>query len=164
MSATRRCGSRLRPVLDGDGFSLVELLVALALSALLASMVSAYVLRPSGTEARTTASEIVTMLRRARMSAINTQRPTDFVVDMQARTLRTNTASRVRSFPRTLSLMMVTGTTLRAAQTGRVRYFPDGSSSGGRITVTSEIESLDIDVDWLSGTISVTRREAMSGA
>jgi general secretion pathway protein H len=44
------------------------------------------------------------------------------------------------------------------AGVARIGYFPDGSSSGGHFTLTENHRALRIDVDWLTGAVTVTER------
>ena len=36
---------------------------------------------------------------------------------------------------------------------GAIRFFPDGSSTGGRITLSTDRLAYLVDVDWLTGKI-----------
>ena len=38
----------------------------------------------------------------------------------------------------------------------RIGYFPDGSSSGGNITLSEARRSSRVDVDWLTGAVTVS--------
>ncbi len=38
---------------------------------------------------------------------------------------------------------------------GAIRFYPDGSSTGGRITVASGERKFLVDVDWLTGRVSI---------
>ncbi len=38
-----------------------------------------------------------------------------------------------------------------------IRFFPDGSSTGGRITLAKDRQQYHVSVDWLTGRISVAR-------
>jgi general secretion pathway protein H len=38
---------------------------------------------------------------------------------------------------------------------GSIRFYPDGSSTGGRITVASGERKYLVDVDWLTGRVSI---------
>ena len=40
-------------------------------------------------------------------------------------------------------------------ETGDIRFFPDGSSTGGHVTLIQGERRSDVFVDWLSGRISV---------
>jgi len=39
--------------------------------------------------------------------------------------------------------------------TGRIRFFPDGSSTGGRITLQSGRREWHVNVSWLTGDVAV---------
>ncbi len=38
---------------------------------------------------------------------------------------------------------------------GSIRFFPDGGSNGGRITVASGERKFEVDVDWLTGRVAI---------
>jgi len=40
----------------------------------------------------------------------------------------------------------------------RIGYFPDGSSSGGNITLSEARRSARVDVDWLTGAVTVSKQ------
>ena len=146
------------------GFSLIEAIVALALAGIVMTTVTAFVWRPAGIEAQTAATEIRTSLRRARMLALSTQRASDLTIDVEARTLRTEATPVARVLPQGVRLKVITADTLKQASIGRIRYFPDGSSSGGRVTVISAKETLHIDIDWLTGRAKTATDDGASRA
>jgi len=39
--------------------------------------------------------------------------------------------------------------------TGAIRFYPDGGSNGGRITVGAGARKYEVDVDWLTGRIAI---------
>ena len=44
---------------------------------------------------------------------------------------------------------------LLSERVGQIRYFPDGSSTGGRIRLAREGWQADVRSDWLTGLVSV---------
>ena len=38
---------------------------------------------------------------------------------------------------------------------GSIRFYPDGGSNGGRITVASGERKFEVDVDWLTGRVAI---------
>jgi general secretion pathway protein H len=38
---------------------------------------------------------------------------------------------------------------------GAIRFFPDGGSNGGRVTVASGERKYEVDVDWLTGRVAI---------
>ena len=56
------------------------------------------------------------------------------------------------------TLTMLFGALFVAAPLGIIVllvFFPDGSSTGGRITLRSEVSAYRVDVDWLTGQVRV---------
>ena len=144
------------------GFSLIEAIVALAIAGVIMTTVTAVVWRPASIEAQTVATDVRTALRRTRMLALRTQRAVDLTIDVEARTLRMEGAQGPRRLPPGIRLQVTTADTLKDAAIGRIRYFPDGSSSGGRVTVVSERETIHIDIDWLTGRVSAATGQGAS--
>ena len=48
------------------------------------------------------------------------------------------------------------------AATGAIRFFPDGSSTGGGVGLSLGAERYDIQVDWLTGGVSIHARTAVA--
>ena len=46
--------------------------------------------------------------------------------------------------------------------TGNIRFFPDGSSTGGHITVSGPKLAYRINVDWLTGAIAIVEQEVQA--
>ena len=44
---------------------------------------------------------------------------------------------------------------LISEKVGKIRFFPDGSSNGGRVTVGVGERGFEIDVDWLTGHVTI---------
>ena len=44
---------------------------------------------------------------------------------------------------------------VESARKGSIRFYADGSSTGGRITVSSGERKYLVDVDWLTGRVSI---------
>ena len=38
---------------------------------------------------------------------------------------------------------------------GSIRFYPDGGSNGGRITLGSGDRKYEVDVDWLTGRVAI---------
>ena len=38
---------------------------------------------------------------------------------------------------------------------GAIRFFPDGGSNGGRVTLAVGERKYDVDVDWLTGRVAI---------
>jgi len=139
------------------GFTLVELLVVLTLLAIL-SAVLAPILAPSPVRTlRGAASEIATTLRETRRQAQADQARRRFVVDTGAGHFGIEGAAAWRPLPEGVEVSLTTAEALVAEQgRGGVDFFPDGSSTGGRVTLSMEGQSVRVDIAWLTGRIRVS--------
>jgi general secretion pathway protein H len=138
------------------GFTLIELLVALAVLGLAVALIAGYKppwSRGLGIEA--TAAELAAGLRLARSEAILTNRPVAFDLDLIGHRYRVGTAA-PRHLPADLSIELLTiSGEARGAREGDIRFNPDGSSTGGRISVIDGPRRLGVGVDWLTGRVSI---------
>ncbi len=140
-----------------NGFTLVELLVVLAIAGLIIGVAAPMVARGfPGVVLETAADSIEQSLRVARSTAISRNSETIFRLDVEARTFGADGARRTRTLPEDIGVRLVVGDQeVTDASTGGIRFFPDGSSTGGRIELTLAGRSARVDVDWLTGRIRV---------
>lgn len=101
------------------------------------------------------AQRVAAGLRDTRTRAMATGKPQAFSVDLRAHTF----AAPGRE-PRTLpadATVKVTSAAEDSAANGiaRIRYFPDGSSSGGHVLIAGQHRDVRVDVDWLTGAVTV---------
>lgn len=144
------------------GFTLIELVVALAVAALLLAIVLPFGLHRRGhDELAGGAREIAGALRLARSHAILVNRPASFVVDVENGFYRPPGATAARAVPAGSRISLYTAQEeQRSGSTGAIRFFPDGSSTGGGVALSLGPERYDILVDWLTGGVSVHARAA----
>jgi general secretion pathway protein H len=138
------------------GFTLIEVVVTLAILGLALVLVAAY--KPpwsSGLGLKGTASELASGLRLARSEAIASNRPVRFDLDVAGHVYRVG-AGAERRLPANLSieLLTITGEN-RRTNVGDIRFNPDGSSTGGRIVLAEGTRRTAVGVDWLTGRVSV---------
>ena len=149
-AALRRPGHR------ADGFTLIELVVTLAILGFSLVLVTGY--RPPWSGALSldgTAGRIAAELRLARSEAIVGNRPVAFNVDIVGHRYRIG-AGASRRLPGDFSIELLTIAGERqGANTGDIRFNPDGSSTGGRIVLADGRRRVAIGVDWLTGRVGV---------
>ncbi len=136
------------------GFTLLEILVALVIGVLLVALVPPLLSGMSGaTELRGAARQLAAGLRSARNEAITRQLAQHrFGVTGDPRAIK---------LPDGLELKLYTAQSeLIDAATGNIRFFPDGSSTGGHITVSGPKLAYQVNVDWLTGAIAIVEQVA----
>jgi general secretion pathway protein H len=136
------------------GFTLVELIVVLALGGLLAAVLPPRLSALLDSAAyRRSVQDSANVLDRARMQAILQGRRVYVSVDADAGRITADSLDPLQLPPSIL--LSISG----VAQSGNVIpalfFEPDGSASGGRIVVESRSRSSTIDLDWLTGQLAI---------
>jgi general secretion pathway protein H len=139
------------------GMTLIEILVVLMLMALIASMtVPLLTGGVSGGQLKGAAREVAAGLRYARSDAVATRRETRLVFDLEQRTFSIDRDSRVHRLPQQVELKLFTAQSdLIDEKKGAIRFFPDGGSNGGRVTIGAGERKYEVDVDWLTGRVAI---------
>jgi len=139
------------------GFTLLEILAVLALLGI-ALAVTAFSLDGGLDRARLDASarDVAAALRHTRTRALIEHRAQWFTLDLNAHTF----ASPGRE-PQALAAGTALHVTSAAEDVqhpgqARIRFFPDGSSTGGNIELSRKHRELRIDVDWLTGAVAMS--------
>jgi general secretion pathway protein H len=139
----------------GNGFTLIELLVVLAVMGFVLVLVTAY--KPmwsNGLSLEATASELASGLRLARAEAIAGNRPVAFEMDLPGHRYSIGKGA-PRALPPALAIEMLTIRGERLSpDVAAIRFNPDGSSTGGRITIAEAKRRVAVGVDWLTGRIT----------
>jgi general secretion pathway protein H len=138
------------------GFTLIELLVVLAILALAIGLIAGF--KPPWSRALgidAAAADLAAGLRLARAEAIGGNRPVAFDLDLVRRQYRVGKQS-PRPLPSGLAVELLTVEGERRGTTsGDIRFNPDGSSTGGRITLAAADRRVAIGVEWLTGRVSI---------
>jgi general secretion pathway protein H len=127
---------------------------------MLAGLVVAYL--PSGstrTEVLASARDVAAGLRRARSAAIAGNAPVAFVLDVESRSYRIGTEAPVRLTGDLALTINTAQSELTGGTAGGIRFFPDGSATGGRIDLRGAGEraaGAAITVDWVTGRVDVS--------
>lgn len=108
-----------------------------------------------GLGVRGAASELASTLRLARSKAIARNTAVAVLIDVAGHRYRVG-QERERLLPSTLKVELLTlAVERRATNAGEIRFNPDGSSTGGRVTIADGSRTLAVGVDWLSGRVSI---------
>jgi general secretion pathway protein H len=139
------------------GFTLIELVVVISIAALLLALVVPTGQHRRGHDTLTAgAHEIASALRLTRSRAILANRPTSFIVDVGAGFYRPAGASAAVPMPPGSHVTLYTAEEETLSDgVGAIRFYPDGSSSGGGVAITLGRERVQVLVDWLTGGVSI---------
>lgn len=139
------------------GVTLLELLIVIALMAIIAALVVPMFGGPVSTsELRATARQLAAGLRLARSEAVSERRETFLVVDVAGKRFKVDREAREHALSSKVDLKLFTAQNdLVSENVGSIRFYPDGGSNGGRITVASGARKFDVDVDWLTGRVAI---------
>ncbi len=142
--------------LSERGFSLVELLVVLAIVAAVAiiALPSLFSGLP-GLRLRGAADDMAATLQDLHETAIRERTTTELTLDPATRIYRTSSRPAPHALPKVVTGVGFTTAALRPDDTvARLRFYADGTSSGGTLRLEHEGLSVSVVVDWLTGRVS----------
>ena len=140
------------------GFSLIEMIAVLVLIALVFAFVTlSFSKSLSSAKIQAASRDLVAALRFTRGQAIVKGKSTSLELDIENNRYMTP-GRHVVELPKNMRMTLLTADNeVTGANSGRIRFFPDGASTGGHISVLMGKDEWRINVDWLTG--AVTREE-----
>lgn len=141
-----------------SGFSLAEVIVVLVLVAGFFAIFSiGYMRSVSSAEIRNASREIVAGIRHTRGQAIVKRQQQVFTIDGESRTWQAAGRQPVK-LPDGLEIDMTTARSeLTSERAGGIRFYPDGASTGGTVTLLMQGREWTITIAWLTGEVSLER-------
>lgn len=149
--AAARCGAGER------GFTLIELLVVLAILGLMAGLAAPRLDR-SGTALRAAAQQLADALREGREAAILANAERVMQLDPERGAYRLEPAGAAGSLPEGAELRFRPPPGSPWGAPPIIRFFPDGSSSGGAVALALGATRREVAVHWLTGGVSIHDR------
>ncbi|MCB1773538.1 MAG: prepilin-type N-terminal cleavage/methylation domain-containing protein [Gammaproteobacteria bacterium] len=138
------------------GFTLVELLIVLTLLTALSAVLAPILLPSPGRQLQHAASEVITTLRETRRLAQRGQVRRRFFVDTELGRYGIVDSDRDRRLPDGTTAALTTAESLLLGEgAGGIDFFPDGSSTGGRLVLGLDGHARQIDIEWLTGRIRI---------
>jgi general secretion pathway protein H len=138
-------------------FTLIELLVVLALLAVMMALVPPLLQGGvSSAEVKGAARRLAAGLKYARSQAITSRKEAVLVLDLEHRNFTITGKKRQYPLPDNMGISLVTARSeLATERIGKIRFFPDGTSTGGRITLTQGERKYGVDINWLTGQVVI---------
>lgn len=138
------------------GFTLFELLVVLAIIGLVVALVPGFMLRSQPRlDVTVAARAIADGLRQARSEAVVHNRSQVFALDVDERVFRSGDRPPVRIDDEIAVSFRTARSEVLEDGVGQIRFFPDGSSTGGLISVSHGPWQAEVRSDWLTGLVTV---------
>ena len=78
------------------------------------------------------------------------------MLDLEHRSFQVERDPRTHALPKQIELKLFTAQSdLVSDKVGAIRFFPDGGSNGGRVTLAAGERKFNVDVDWLTGRVAI---------
>ncbi len=140
-----------------SGVTLLELIVVLALLAVLSVAAAPMVGKGMGTiDQRNAAQKVATLFKAARNEAVAKRIETVVAINPKALTVKGHDREAVQ-LPEGVTVDLTTTEKEKIDDdSAGIRFYPDGGSSGGRVVIKKKERALRIDIDWLTGRVRVT--------
>ncbi len=137
------------------GFTLIELTVVLTVVVLGFAAVSTQIAAGNQSlQMKSLCRDLVSALRYARGQALLSGQEVAVAIDLAENSYRLSNRDKVFTFAKDIELTLeIAQDELSADEVGHIRFYPDGSSSGGRAVLEWGEIKYQVDVNWLSGKI-----------
>lgn len=140
------------------GFTLLEMLVVLGILALAGALAMPLVNRPVGDATLiATAKKLANEMRLARASAIRDNAERTLTIDLARRRFWVDGVTGASPIAPGIAVDLVTLQKEQlSARQGRLRFFVDGSATGGNVVLRAGRRTVSIELDWMTGHASLT--------
>lgn len=139
------------------GFTLIELLVVIVIMLGILLLVPPFFSEGvSGTELKAAARKVAAGLRKVHAQAVTQKQEAALTLNVEERRFELTGDKRVYQLPQKIDISLYTAQSeLSKDKTGAIRFFPDGSSTGGRVTLAAGERKYLVDVNWLTGRVGI---------
>ena len=164
-----KTGNRQRSFIAG--FTLLELLIVLAIAGLLVSVIPSLISAAiPGTKLKAASRDIATTLRDSRSKAVSAGKEIDVIISFDPPQYVVG-GDQPHSFPDGVNVIVSNSTDIDSYTAlpdpywqpddgFRIRFYPDGGCSGATITLKQDKLAYIVTVGWLLGGVSITRSVA----
>ena len=139
------------------GFTLIELITVLLVAVLATTAVGSRFFSGNPSQIlRSTAQNMVSALRSAQTEAIARQQPVSVIFDTDSKVYAVSDSNQVYSLNEAIAISLVVAEDeFTSGKQGKIVFFADGSSTGGRIKLELNRLIQQIDINWITGHIKM---------
>ena len=151
--------------LNTNGFTLLEILVVMVIIGLMMALIPPlFSGAVSGTKLKGSARDLAVALRETRSQAIIHNNEQLVHLDLASPRYRIG-SGKIQALPDdvVIAVETITGERLDPKAKHTLRFYPDGSSSGERITLSGGNRAWHLQLNWLTGSITITEGLADAG-
>ncbi|MET0026507.1 MAG: GspH/FimT family pseudopilin [Candidatus Thiodiazotropha sp.] len=145
------------------GFTLIEIMLVLVIIGMIYSLAPPLFHKafPS-LKLKAVTRDLVQEIRFVQQSAITTGQPTTMHIDLSEDRYQSEqiNAGALRQLPEGFHFSRQPG--MASQQTLALRFYPDGSASGGMIRIEAGARSYTIRVDWLTSQVEILSQQAQA--
>lgn len=136
-------------------------MIVLAVAALMMTVVPPMISSAlPGAELKSAARQVAASLRYARGKSLTSDEETTLMLDLEAKQFNISGKKKTFQIQRDLDVSLLTAESeMVEEKKGAIRFFPDGGSTGGRISLSTEKRGYAVDVDWLTGKVRILETE-----
>ncbi len=114
-----------------------------------------------GVELKSAARQVAAGLRYVRSKALISDEETTLMLDLESKQFTLSGQKKKFQIDENLDVTLLTAESEMVAETkGAIRFFPDGGSTGGRISISTERRKFAVDVDWLTGKVRIMQTDS----
>ena len=78
------------------------------------------------------------------------------MIDLEGRRFVVGNERTARELPKELEVKLFTAQMdIVNDKVGGIRFYPDGGSNGGRVTLAAGERKYEVDIDWLTGRVAI---------
>lgn len=144
------------------GFTLIEMVIVLLVAVLgFAALGSNIASGNHATRLQAVARDVASALRYAHGQALMSRKPVSVTLDLKDNSYRISNRSKVYTFADEIDVSLVVAEEdFKEDEQGSIRFFGDGSSTGGRIVLEWDKQVRRIDVNWITGEVRISETTA----
>jgi general secretion pathway protein H len=145
-----------------QGFTLLELIIVLVVSVLGFAVVGSNISSGNqSTRLQAAARDIASALRYAHGQALVTRKPVSVSVNLDENSYRISNKDKVYFMDEKIEISVVVAEEeMEEGKEASIRFFADGSATGGRITLEWGKQLRRIDVNWITGAVAISDEAA----